>query len=206
MKNIILLGKPCSGKGTLSKQLVNAGYYHLSGSDILRENSKTEDAPFYKEAIHALTTGVLIADHIMNGMVAHKIKQLNGQPIVFDGFPRSISQAEQLFTLFPDLTQLQSFYLDISDEEIIQRVTSRLTCKSCAASYNTTNMKPKVEGVCDLCGGDVYRRKDDNEETLVTRLSQYSEQTEPVIAYMRQHIQHFDLTKEQTNIEFILNQ
>lgn len=206
MKNIILLGKPCSGKGTLSKQLVNSGYYHLSGSDILRENSQTKDAPFYKEAVHALTSGVLIADEIMNGMVAHKIKQLNGQPIVFDGFPRSISQAEQLFSLFPDLSKLQSFYLDISDHDIIQRVSNRLTCKSCAASYNTTNMKPKISGVCDLCGGEVYRRKDDNPDTLKTRLSQYSEQTEPVISYMRKHIEHFDLTEEQTNVNFILNQ
>lgn len=206
MKNIILLGKPCSGKGTLSKQLVEKGYYHLSGSDVLRENSQSEDAPYYKEAIDALTTGVLIADDIMNGMVANKVKELKGQPIVFDGFPRSISQAEQLFKLFPDLSQLQSFYLDISDSDIIERVTNRLTCKKCAASYNTTTMKPKVDGVCDLCGGEVYRRTDDNIDTLKTRLSQYTEQTEPVIDYMKQNIQHFDLKKDQINLNFILEQ
>lgn len=206
MKNIILLGKPCSGKGTLSKQLVEKGYYHLSGSDVLRENSQSEDAPYYKEAIDALTTGVLIADDIMNGMVANKVKELKGQPIVFDGFPRSISQAKQLFKLFPDLTQLQSFYLDISDSDIIERVTNRLTCKKCAASYNTTTMKPKVEGICDLCGGEVYRRTDDNIDTLKTRLSQYTEQTEPVIDYMKQNIQHFDLKKDQINLNFILKQ
>ena len=206
MKNIILLGKPCSGKGTLSKQLVEKGYYHLSGSDVLRENSQSEDAPYYKEAINALTTGVLIADDIMNGMVANKVKELKGQPIVFDGFPRSISQAEQLFTLFPDLTQLQSFYLDISDSEIIERVTNRLTCKKCAASYNTTTMKPKIEGICNLCGGEVYCRTDDNIDTLKTRLSQYTEQTEPVIDYMKQNIQHFDLKEDQINLNFILEQ
>lgn len=206
MKNIILLGKPCSGKGTIAKQLVKEGYYHLSGSDVLRENSQSEDAPYYKEAIHALTTGILIADDIMNGMVANKVKELKGQPIVFDGFPRSINQAEQLFKLFPDLTQLQSFYLDISDSEIIERVTNRLTCKKCAASYNTTTMKPKVDGVCDICGGEVYRRTDDNIETLKTRLSQYTEQTEPVINYMKNNIQHFDLNKDQINLDFILKQ
>lgn len=206
MKNIILLGKPCSGKGTISKQLIEKGYYHLSGSDVLRENSQSKDAPYYKEATHALTTGVLIADDIMNGMVANKVKELKGQPIVFDGFPRSINQAEQLFKLFPDLTQLQSFYLNISDSDIIKRVTNRLTCKQCAASYNTTTMKPKIENVCDLCGGEVYRRTDDNIDTLKTRLSQYTEQTEPVIDYMKNNIQHFDLDKEQINLNFILKQ
>ena len=138
--------------------------------------------------------------------VIDKIKELKGQPIVFDGFPRSISQAEQLFTLFPDLTQLQSFYLNISDSEIIERVTNRLTCKKCAASYNTTTMKPKIEGICNLCGGKVYRRTDDNIDTLKTRLSQYTEQTEPVIDYMKQNIQHFDLKEDQINLNFILEQ
>jgi adenylate kinase len=205
MKNIILLGKPCSGKGTISKLLIEKGYYHLSGSDILRENSQSKVAPYYKEAIYALTSGVLISDDIMNGMVSHKISQLKGQPIVFDGFPRSINQAEELLSLFPDLTQLQSFYLDISDNDILERVTNRLTCKCCAASYNTTNMKPQKEGVCDLCQGEVYRRTDDNIDTLKKRLSQYSEQTEPVIHYMKQKIQHFDLTNQQTNIQYILS-
>lgn len=203
MKNIILLGKPCSGKGTLSKKLIEAGYYHLSASDVLRENSQDENAPFYKEAITALTTGVLIHDDIMNGMVREKIKSLNGQPIAFDGFPRSINQAEQLFSIFTDTSNLVAFYLDIEDEVILERVNNRLTCQSCATSYNKTTLQPKKEGVCDSCGGVVTQRKDDNSETLKTRLSQYTEQTAPVIEYMRDNILFHNLQENEQTIEFV---
>jgi adenylate kinase len=203
MNHVILLGKPCSGKGTLSKKLIEAGYYHLSGSDILRENSQDINAPFYKEAIAALTTGTLINDDIMNGMVSEKIKSLNGQPIVFDGFPRSISQTEKLFSLFSDLTQLSAFYLDIADDVILERVNNRLTCQSCATSYNKTALKPLKEGICDSCGGIVAQRKDDNSETLKTRLSEYNNQTAPVIDYMAKHVKFHNLTEEEQTVEFI---
>lgn len=184
MKHIILLGKPCSGKGTISKQLVDSGFIHISGSDVLRENSKEESMPFYKEAQHALTTGMLISDDIMNGMMENKVKSLEGQRMVFDGFPRSIGQANQLLSILPEGDEIVAVYLDVDDSVIIDRVLNRLTCQECAASYNTTTMKPKEEGVCDRCGGVVSKRVDDTEETLKVRLEQYDKLTAPVMGYL----------------------
>lgn len=185
--HIILLGKPGSGKGTLAKELVKKGYYHLSGSDLLRENSKDESAKYYKEAKHSLTTGELVASEIINGMVKEKIQQLKDQNIVFDGFPRTIEQAEALLSYIGDKS-IKSQYLDISDDVIIERIVNRLTCKSCAASFNKIGMKPKVEGICDHCGGELYTRVDDNKETLKTRLDQYTKHTKPVMDFLKERM------------------
>ena len=112
MQNIILLGKPGSGKGTIAKKLEEHGYHVLSGSDILRENSQSPNAKYYSEARHALDTGILISSELINLMVNEKIKEIGlSQPFVFDGYPRAIEQAENLFTLF-DKTELVAFYIE----------------------------------------------------------------------------------------------
>lgn len=188
MANIILLGKPGSGKGTIASILVEKhGYYHLSGSDVLRENSQDESAKYYKEARHALETGILVAYDIINGMVEEKLKSLKGQNIVFDGFPRSIEQTEALIGFLGD-QPVKAVYLDIDDAVITERIVNRLTCKSCAASFNKIGMLPKVEGVCDHCGGELHTRVDDNEETLKTRLDQYTTHTQPVMDMLKKHM------------------
>lgn len=188
MSHIILLGKPGSGKGTIASKLMEEhGFYHLSGSDILRENSQDESAKYYKEAKHALESGVLIADDIINGMVEEKLKTLNGQKIVFDGFPRSIEQTKALIKLV-GTNDIKAVYLDIDDSIITERIVNRLTCRDCAASFNKIGMKPLVDGVCDHCGGELYTRKDDNEETLKVRLEQYMTHTSPVMDLLKELI------------------
>lgn len=186
MTHIILLGKPGSGKGTLASQLVEEhGFYHLSGSDVLRENSQDESAKYYKEARHALDTGILVSSDIINGMVNEKLKSLKGQDIVFDGYPRTIEQTDSLLSNYKDGQEIKAVYLDIDDSVITERIIHRLTCKDCAASFNEIAMKPKVDGVCDHCGGELHKRVDDNEETLKTRLEQYMTHTAPVMEALK---------------------
>jgi len=204
MKDIILIGKPCSGKGTLAKLLLNEKYAHISGSNVLRENSTTESAPYYKEATHALKTGELISSHIMNGMMKSKIESLKDNHIVFDGFPRSVSQAELLLSLRSDLNNIVVLYLNMPDSAIIKRVSNRLCCKVCGDSYNKTTLQPKIDGVCDSCGGEVSQRVDDNAETLKTRLSQYTKKTEPVIDFLRDKVTIHTLTEDMQTLDFIL--
>ena len=201
MTDIILLGKPGSGKGTWAKKLTEKGYYHLSGSDVLRENSKDKSAKFYKEARHALDTGILIESSIIDGMVIQKLKELKGQKVVFDGYPRSIEQTETLLSQYKkNGKKIKAVYLEIDDSKIIERITNRITCKSCAASFGKVTMKPKQEGVCDHCGGELAQRVDDNEDTLKTRLDQYTEHTFPVIDEIKDAI-HFEIIQENEEIK-----
>lgn len=193
MQNIILLGKPGSGKGTIAKKLEEHGYHVLSGSDILRENSESPDAKYYKEARHALDTGVLISSELINLMVSEKIKEIGrNQPFVFDGYPRAIEQAEHLFTLF-DKKELVAFYIDIDNEAVKDRVLNRLTCTVCQSSFNKVSKKPSKSGICDYCDGELYQRVDDNEETLVRRLKQYSSNTQPVISVLKENIKFISI-------------
>lgn len=188
MTHIILLGKPGSGKGTLANQMAKKeNTHHLSGSDVLRENSQDKSAKYYKEARHALESGILISSEIINGMVSEKIKTLQGQNIIFDGYPRSLEQAKALLKMIGD-EPIKAIYLDVPDDILIERIIRRLTCKGCAASFNEIGMKPKVEGVCDHCGGELHKRVDDNEETLQVRLDQYTTHTAPVIDFLKDNI------------------
>ena len=190
MKDIILFGKPGSGKGTIAKDLEKEGYYILAGSDLLREHSQSPDATYYKEAKYALEEGKLIDSSIINQMFREKMSELKSQnvDIVFDGFPRSLSQAEALLSFYPKLTDVEVLHLDVSEDVLKERILSRLTCKSCVAPFNEKTMKPKVEGVCDHCGGELYKRKDDTEETLAIRFQQFNDITLPILDYFKEKL------------------
>lgn len=200
MKHIILLGKPTSGKGTLSKTLQSIGYYHLSGSDVLRENSKDVNSTFYKEIMKSLNHGILISDEIINLMITEKLKSLGDQPIVFDGFPRSEAQADALLDMLGDNSNIVSFNLVINDNTVIKRISNRLTCKNCAASFNKQVIGDKP---CTFCAGELFQRKDDNIDTISTRLEQYNTKTKPVIAYINKFIQVIKLPPEKQKIEIV---
>lgn len=200
MTYIILLGKPGSGKGTIASTLVNEhDFYHLSGSDLLRENSRDETAKYYKEARHALDTGILISSDIINGMVKEKLKDLKDKNIVFDGYPRTIQQIDFLLQNKDEKQEVKAIYLDIDDEVIKERIIHRLTCKGCNASFNKKLMKPKQEGICDHCGSELFQRVDDNEETLKTRLDQYTQHTYPVIEKLKKEVP-FNIVKNSKEI------
>lgn len=205
MKNVLLLGKPGSGKGTIAKLLEKQGYSVLSGSDILRENSQSPDATYYKEAKEALDSGVLISSELINLMVSEKINQIGvNKPFVFDGYPRTVEQVEHLFTIFPK-ENIVTFYLDADDNVLEYRVVNRLTCKGCAASYHKMDKKPSKSGICDDCGGELYQRIDDNEETLKRRLEQYATNTQPIITKLEEDTMFIRIQQDHPSLlDFIL--
>lgn len=204
--NVIILGKPGCGKGTLAKELEKRGYYILSGSDVLRENSKEKDAKYYKEARNALDTGVLISSEILNGMITEKVKKIGKDTsVVFDGYPRKMKQADHVINLYGK-DNLRAFYIDLSDEVVEDRIMHRLVCKDCAAPFSTKLNKPKIEGICDHCGGELYKRKDDNKETMPTRLQEFYTKTLPVIEYLNEKIDVEVVPNDKNALEFILSQ
>ena len=186
---LILVGPPGAGKGTQAVHLAaHFGIPHISTGDIFRTNIKGE-TELGKLAKLYMDAGNLVPDSVTNEMLKDRISHddaSNG--FLLDGYPRNVGQAEFL----ADVLAAKSVSLDaalellISHEEIIKRLSGRRTCPNCGASSHTTFDKPKVEGVCDNCGGELYQRDDDKVEVLTHRLNVYKEQTEPIIEYYRE--------------------
>lgn len=185
-KNIVLLGPPGAGKGTLSEILLrDEKLAHVSTGDIFRsEIGKGSDlGKLTKSYIDA---GKLVPDEVVADMVAAKLLSAEcADGFLLDGFPRTINQAGLLENALAKAgKKLDAVILfDAPEELLIQRLTARLTCRKCGASYNKIFSKPKQEGVCDSCGGELYQRSDDSLETAKNRLSVYKEQTFPLIEY-----------------------
>lgn len=188
MMNIVLLGAPGSGKGTVSNLLEKTqNIAHIATGDMFREEIKNE-TELGKKAQEYIDKGNLVPDEITINMLKGKMneyKDSNG--VVFDGFPRNIKQAEALEQMLKDKNQKVDLvlFLDIPDEEIIYRTVKRRICsnKECGAIYNLEYKKPKIDGICDICGSKLIQRKDDNEETITERLKVYHEQTKELIKY-----------------------
>ncbi len=188
LKNIILMGPPGAGKGTLAKQLKTAfNLTHISTGDMFRENIKggTELGLLAKKYID---DGHLVPDEVTIGMLKDRLAQedcANG--FLLDGFPRTLPQAEALEKLSKEINRPIEVVvnLDCDNQELIRRISGRRVCKNCGAPYHITTMKPKVEGVCDLCGGPLFQRKDDNEEALKVRLEHYVSETKPLLDFYK---------------------
>ena len=185
-KNIVLLGPPGAGKGTLSEILLrDEKLAHVSTGDIFRsEIGKGSDLG--KLAKSYIDAGKLVPDEVVADMVAAKLLSAEcADGFLLDGFPRTINQAGLLENALAKAgKKLDAVILfDAPEELLIQRLTARLTCRKCGASYNKIFSKPKQEGVCDSCGGELYQRSDDFLETAKNRLSVYKEQTFPLIEY-----------------------
>ena len=186
MKNIILMGPPGAGKGTNAKRI--ASFYkipHISTGDMFREAIKNKTS-LGELANSYMSKGLLVPDEVTIGLVKERLSRDDcKEGYLLDGFPRTMVQAEALTELSKEIGRPITNVLNIVVPEsiLIDRICGRRVCKVCGAPYHVTNMKPKVEGVCDLCGGELVQRKDDNEETLKSRLSEYHKQTEPLIAY-----------------------
>ena len=185
-KNIVLLGPPGAGKGTLSEILLrDEKLAHVSTGDIFRsEIGKGSDLG--KLAKSYIDAGKLVPDEVVADMVAAKLLSAEcADGFLLDGFPRTINQAGLLENALAKAgKKLDAVILfDAPEELLIQRLTARLTCRKCGASYNKISSKPKQEGVCDSCGGELYQRSDDSLETAKNRLSVYKEQTFPLIEY-----------------------
>ena len=185
-KNIVLLGPPGAGKGTLSEILLrDEKLAHVPTGDIFRsEIGKGSDLG--KLAKSYIDAGKLVPDEVVADMVAAKLLSAEcADGFLLDGFPRTINQAGLLENALAKAgKKLDAVILfDAPEELLIQRLTARLTCRKCGASYNKIFSKPKQEGVCDSCGGELYQRSDDSLETAKNRLSVYKEQTFPLIEY-----------------------
>ena len=186
---IIMMGAPGSGKGTISTSICEEfNLEHLATGDIFREEIKNQ-TELGQKANEYISKGLLVPDEITIAMVEGKLDKLpNGA--VLDGFPRTISQAESLKKYLASKGQSITavIMLDVPDKDIITRTASRVICsnKSCGASYNTIFMPSKVEGICDKCGSELIKRKDDEPETIKARLVTYHNETEPVIEYFRE--------------------
>lgn len=180
------MGPPGAGKGTNAKRI--ASFYkipHISTGDMFREAIKNKTS-LGELANSYMSKGLLVPDEVTIGLVKERLSRDDCKDgYLLDGFPRTMVQAEALTELSNEIGRPITNVLNIVVPEsiLIDRICGRRVCKVCGAPYHVRNMKPKVEGVCDLCGGELVQRKDDNEETLKSRLSEYRKQTEPLIAY-----------------------
>ena len=185
---IIMLGAPGAGKGSQASRIANEYHLpHISTGDIFRANLK-EETELGKQAKSFMDKGELVPDDITIAMLLdriHKEDCKNGY--ILDGFPRTIPQAEALKEALAKQGEKIDLALDVEapDDLIIQRMAGRRTCPNCSAIYHTETLKPKKEGICDLCGAELVQRKDDNEETVKNRLKIYHEMTEPLISYYK---------------------
>jgi adenylate kinase len=184
----ILLGAPGSGKGTQAKRLVeHFTLSHLSTGDILRDAvSKGTELGLRAKAIMA--SGKLVDDDTVNGLVFARLQD-EAKDVLFDGYPRTLQQAEALGNFLSAKGIGLGFVVNVEvPQEVLEaRVVGRRTCSNnaCGAIYHIQSKPPKVEGVCDVCGGDLFQRDDDNETTVRNRLQVYARQTEPLTGYYR---------------------
>lgn len=186
MLNIILMGPPGAGKGTQAKILIKKfAIPHISTGDMFREAIK-EGTPLGKLAASYINDGHLVPDDVTIGLVKERLSKDDcAKGYLLDGFPRTIAQAEALEVLSKEINRPVEYVINIDTpkEELIARICGRRVCKKCGAPYHVINIKPKVDGVCDICGGELVQRPDDNEEALNVRLDAYMKQTKPLLDY-----------------------
>ena len=188
MKNIIFLAVQGAGKGTFAKKLKEKyNYAHISTGDILRERSAVDDE-LGRKIKNLIDNGIFVPNDIIYEVIEYRITQPDCENgYILDGFPRNLEQAQGYDKLLEKLNKDLGVVINITiDNELLkERIIGRRICRDCGAIYNAYNpeFQPKVEGVCDKCGGEVYQRADDNEESMNTRVKTYFEVTAPVIEY-----------------------
>ncbi|MFW8596239.1 adenylate kinase [Cribrihabitans neustonicus] len=186
MTNIILLGPPGAGKGTQARHLVETrGMIQLSTGDMLRE-AKTSGTEMGRRVAEIMDAGKLVTDEIVIGLIEEKLTSQTGGGFIFDGFPRTLAQADALAALLAKLGQSLHTVIEIrvDDDALVERITGRFTCGNCGEVYHDKTKPTKEPGVCDQCGStEMVRRADDNEESLRTRLMEYYKKTSPLIGY-----------------------
>jgi adenylate kinase len=185
MTNIILLGPPGAGKGTQAKRLVDGrGMVQLSTGDMLRE-ARTSGTDMGRRVAEVMDKGHLVTDEIVIGLIAEKLV-VGGSGFIFDGFPRTLKQADALGALMAKLGQSVDAVIElrVDDEALKVRIVGRFTCGNCGEVYHDATKPTKVAGICDVCGStNLKRRADDTEEALRTRMLAYYRDTSPLIGY-----------------------
>jgi adenylate kinase len=186
--DIVLLGAPGSGKGTQAERIAPAfSLPHVSTGDILRGAVKA-GTELGVAAKHFMDSGELVPDEVVIGIIRERLTEPDTTAgFMLDGFPRTLGQAGALDDMLAGAGRALKLVLliDVPEEELVQRLAGRRACRACGRGYNVVFDPPKAEGVCDVCGGDLFQRDDDNEATVRNRLAVYGRQTEPLIGYYR---------------------
>lgn len=203
--NLVLLGPPGAGKGTQAK-LLSEGLKlaHISTGDMLREEIK-KDSGLGRQAKQYVQSGELVPDELVTKMIEKQIFENSGsRGFVLDGFPRNEAQAKNLDAMLSAHSVKIDwvFYLKASEAVILQRLTGRRVCRNCGINFHIKNMPPKKAGVCDFCGGELYQRPDDTEETIKNRLRVYIDSTTPVIDYYQRQgiLENVDADKDANEV------
>ncbi|MBQ7601540.1 MAG: adenylate kinase [Lachnospiraceae bacterium] len=186
---IVMLGAPGAGKGTQALRIAEQyGVPHISSGDIFRKNLK-EGTELGLRAKAYMDEGLLVPDELTTDLVISRLREEDCKDgYVLDGFPRTLPQARALSEKLKSEGARIDFALDIevSDEEIVSRVSGRRICPKCGAGFHTLYNKPQIDGICDICGAELKMRDDDRPETVLKRLEVYHAETEPLIAYYKE--------------------
>ncbi|MEY2342171.1 adenylate kinase [Acidithiobacillus sp. IBUN Pt1247-S3] len=187
--HIILLGAPGVGKGTQAKVIsADLGLPHVSTGDMLRA-SVTTGSEMGKRAKAVMESGALVNDEIILGIVSERLREDDARNgVVFDGFPRTVVQAEGLDRLLSDIAGVSIghiLHIVLEDEEIVDRLSGRRVCRDCGAIYHMRFQPPKVDGCCDRCGGELFQRDDDQPAVIRHRLAVYMAETAPLVSFYR---------------------
>ena len=183
--NIILLGPPGAGKGTQARRLIDERrLVQLSTGDMLRE-ARSSGTEMGKRVAEVMDRGELVTDEFVIGLIREKLGQ-GGNGFIFDGFPRTLPQADALQRLMAETDQKINAVIEmrVDDAALVSRISGRFTCGNCGEVYHDETKPTKATGVCDVCGStELNRRADDNAESLKTRLMEYYKKTSPLIGY-----------------------
>lgn len=198
---ILLMGPPGAGKGTQAEKLIREyGIPQISTGDMFRAAVKSGTA-LGKEAKSYMDKGALVPDSVTVGIVKERLAQYDCKKgWILDGFPRTTAQASALDAILHDLGIQLTAVLDfnVNRDDLVKRVSGRLVCRQCGASFHKEFRPPKQEGVCDNCGGELYQRADDNEVTVRERLTVYDTSTKPLIDYYKVSGRYYEINGDQS--------
>ena len=184
--NVVLLGAPGAGKGTQASVLTKElGIVHVATGDLFRK-ALSEETPLGLMAKSYMDKGELVPDEVTIDMVKERIRQPDcADGVLFDGFPRTLSQAKALDRMLASEGRHldKTVYLEVPEEELVRRLSGRWICRNCQTPYHMVNSPPATPGKCDACGGELYQRADDKEETVRERLKVFFSQTMPIVDY-----------------------